>query len=489
MGGGFGPLGVGPYKDLVRSGSDLIMWVRCIRKPIARPRRSTSLRIYALSIALLLALTPGCMTLSGDSDARLVRAKNKVAPALVHIRPVKEVFRGGRRQEISVLGSGFIISKDGYVITNEHVAGQSKLVRVVLFDKEEVDAEVVGTDKFTDIAVLKLQTQRTDLPVVAMALDQKLEAGQTVLALGSPHGLSRSVSKGIVSVTDRFLQDSGTMVSPYNTWIQTDAAINPGNSGGPLVNLSGKVVGVNARRLGGADNVGFAIPVDIAEEVWSEIIEHGRVERSWIGLTLQEMVSVTDDAGREGVVIGDVDPLSPAFEAGVRPGDVMLSIDGGVTNARFEEDLPAVRKRLADFPVGEELTLDLLRAAQGVSIQVVTEAKGDIKGREVELGAWGFTVSELTPAIVRRAQLPSRQGVYVSGTRVGGIASIAGLRQGDIILGVDGEEITELSGFQDVYGERLDSKRPMVLLDVKRGAVTLYVLVKQGAATPAGTGD
>ncbi len=447
------------------------------------------MKIYALSIALLLALLPGCMTMAGDSDARLVRAKNKVAPALVHIRPVKEVFRGGRRQEVSVLGSGFIISRDGYVVTNEHVAGESKLVRVVLFDKEEVDAEVVGTDKFTDIAVLKLKTQRTDLPVVDFELDRKLEAGQTVLALGSPHGLSRSVSKGIVSVTDRYLQDSGTMVSPYNTWIQTDAAINPGNSGGPLVNLRGKVVGVNARRLGGADNVGFAIPVGIAEEVWSDIIEHGRVERSWIGVTLQEMVSVTDDADREGVVIGDVDPLSPAFEAGVRPGDVMLSIDGSVTNARFEEDLPSVRKRLADFPVGEELTLGLMRASQTVSIEVVTEAKGDIKGREVELGGWGFTVTELTPAIVRRAQLPNRQGVFVSGTRVGGLAAVAGLRQGDIILRVDGEKVDTLSAFQEVYRDRIESKKPMVLLDVKRGAVTLYVLVKQGAAAPARSGD
>lgn len=429
------------------------------------------------------------MTVGGDSDARLVRAKNKVAPALVHIRPVKEVFRGGRRQEIAVLGSGFIISKDGYVITNEHVAGESNLVRVVLFDKEEVDAEVVGTDKFTDIAVLKLKTDRNDLPTVDLELDKPLEAGQTVLALGSPHGLSRSVSKGIVSVTDRYLADSGTMVSPYNTWIQTDAAINPGNSGGPLVNLSGKVVGVNARRLGGADNVGFAIPIGIAQEVWTEIIETGQVERSWIGVTLQEMVSVTDDASRQGVVIGDVDPLSPAYEAGVRPGDVMLSIDGIATNARFEEDLPPVRKRLADFPVGESLTLDLQRPTGQVSIEVVTEAKGAIKGQEIELGAWGFTVAELTPAIVRRAQLPSRRGVFVSGTRVGGIAATAGLRQGDIILGVDGEDVQGLSDFQEVYRTLVESKKPMVLLDVKRGAVTLFVLVKQSAAAAAGAGD
>ncbi len=208
----------------------------------------------------------GCVTMGGGAQSAVLRAKDKVAPALVHIRPVKEVFSRGERQEVSLIGSGFLISPDGYVVTNEHVAGQSEMVKCVLSDKTQVDAEVVGTDPYTDLAVLKLRVDR-QLPHVSFGSSAALEAGDMVLALGSPQGLARSVSLGIVSVTDRYLEDSRLRLAPYNNWIQTDAAINPGNSGGPLVNLRGEVVGVNARVLRGAENVGFAIPSDVAREV------------------------------------------------------------------------------------------------------------------------------------------------------------------------------------------------------------------------------
>ncbi|MCP4641236.1 MAG: PDZ domain-containing protein [bacterium] len=429
-------------------------------------------------LACCLALA-GCATLGGNEGA-VIRAKNRVAPALVHIRPVKEVFSGGKREEVLVVGSGFIISRDGYVVTNEHVAGDASLVRCVLSTKEEVDAQVVGTDRFTDIAVLKLMTDRDDLPTVKLGSSARLESGQTVLALGSPHGLARSVSAGIVSVTDRYLSQRGNMVSPYNNWIQTDAAINPGNSGGPLVNLKGEVVGVNTRRLGGADNVGFAIPVDIAKEVVETIIETGRVRRSWIGATFQEITRKDEEIDRNGVVIADVNPLSPAFEAELQAGDILLEVNGTRTNARFVEDLSAIRKLIADLPVGEPATLRIARGEEILDIEVVTEEKSDLKGQEVALEEWGFTVSEMTPAIVRRAGLPSRRGAVVSGTQVGGIAANAGLNQGDIILRMDETEVENLASFKRLYDERVASKQRLVLLDVKRSAATRYVLVKQG---------
>ncbi len=438
------------------------------------------------SLALLAALSAGatgCITTGTATESAVIRAKEKVAQAIVHVRPVKQVFREGERQEFSVIGSGFIISSDGYVVTNEHVAGQSNNVRCVLFDKDEVDAEVVGVDPFTDIAVLKLKTTRKDLPVVEMGSSAKLQAGQTVLALGSPHGLSRSVSLGIVSVTDRNLEDLSSERAPFNNWIQTDAAINPGNSGGPLVNLKGQVVGINTRKLQGADNVGFAIPIDIAREVIDGLIANGKMTRSSIGTMLQEMTSYTDDPKQEGVLIGDVDPLSPAFQANVRPGDILLSVDGVPTNARFTEDLPAIRKLIADKPVGSEVALNLLRDGQTIEVSVPTEEKSAREGDEIEIKEWGCTVSALTPDVIRGAQLRSRQGVLASGVQVGSVAYAGGLRQGDIILMVDGEAIDDLDEFEKIYKAKLEPVVPRILLNVKSGALSRFVLLKQGPGT------
>ena len=413
------------------------------------------------------------------SEKAVIRAKDQVAPALVHIRPVKEVYASGKREEVQVVGSGFIISPEGYVVTNEHVAGESKSLRCVLYSKEEVDATVVGVDPYTDIAVIKLET-KAKLPYVTLGSSSKLVAGQTVLALGSPHGLARSVSMGIVSVTDRYLEDRGDeMVSPFNNWIQTDAAINPGNSGGPLVNLKGEVIGVNARILGGAENVGFAIPIDIAKEVVDQIIKDGRVKRSWIGEALQPMRAKTQDPAAKGVVIADVDPLSPGYEAGLRPGDIMLSAGGKPTNARFEEDLPAVRKLIADLPIGKETVVHVLRDNKETDIKVTTAERSTLKGSQVEFTEWGFTATAVTDAIARKLQLTSRKGVFITGAQVGGIAANAKLQNGDVVLSVDGVEVANLQEFQQTYHALVQSKKPLVMLVAKRGALTRFVLIKQ----------
>ena len=430
---------------------------------------------WGLIFALLL-LPAGCATLSGDVQHQVLAAKNAVEPALVHIHPIKEVFVAGRRQEMLTVGSGFILSPDGYVVTNEHVAGESSLVLCVLSDNTELEAKVVGVDPDTDIAVLKLDAERP-LPSVRLGQSATLESGQMVLAMGSPHGLTRSVSLGIVSVTDRFLGGAAGLTAPYNNWIQTDAAINRGNSGGPLVNLRGEVIGINTLALLGAENVGFAIPIDTAREVIDAIIAEGRVRRSWLGLSFQEMRAKTDAPGLKGVVVADVAPLSPAYEAGVRPGDILTAVNGRPVNAQFEEELPAVRKLIADLPIDESVALHLLRGDDNLELQAVTEEKLSTRGMQAEFAEWGFTVAELTPELARRAQLAGRTGLFVSGCTPGGIAATAGLTPGDIILEVDEEPIQTLVQFSDLYGSILESRKRLVMLFVQRGALTRFVLV------------
>jgi serine protease Do len=435
-------------------------------------------------VILLALLGAGCATVGGGAQQSVIRAKDKVAPALVHIRPVKEVYSRGKREEVMVVGSGFIISEDGYVVTNEHVAGESKLVRCVLSNKEDVEAEVIGVDPYTDLALLKLKKEGP-FPWVKLGDSDALEAGQMVLALGSPHGLARSVSMGIVSVTDRHLGGSGPRQSPFNNWIQTDAAINPGNSGGPLVNLKGEVIGVNTRVLSGAENVGFAIPVNIAKDVVDNLLEHGRVPRSRIGLFFQELLSKTEDPKQKGVIVASVDPLSPAADAQIMPGDILLSINGIETNARFEENLPALRKLIADLPIGEEVRLVLHRGDERILAHVFTEERSEVKGNELEFSDWGFTATELTPEIVRRVQLASNKGVLISGTQVGSIARTAGLTAGDIVLAMDAEIVEGLGHFKRLYDKRVEEETPLTMLWVKNRALTRFVLIKQEEDTTA----
>lgn len=433
------------------------------------------------ALALLTAGAAGCVTAGGASERAVIRAKNRVAPALVHIRPVQEVYARGKREEVVTIGSGFIISPEGYVCTNEHVIGQSRTVACILSDRSEVEAEVVGVDPYTDIGVLKLKMEGP-LPYVKLGDSARIESGQTVMALGSPHGLARSVSLGIVSVTDRHLDVAEVRTSPFNNWIQTDAAINPGNSGGPLVNLRGEVIGVNARMLRGAENVGFAIPINVAKEVIDAILREGRVRRSWVGISLQEMMAKTDDPAQRGVVISDIDPLSPASEAGLRPGDVLAAVNGVAVDARFPEDLPPIRKRITSLPIGEKAVFTVMRGDQTLDLAVLTEDAGEFRGTEREFPEWGFTAGELTLEQVRRAQLPARMGIMVSGVQVGGIAASARLDQGDIVLEMDNEAIENLAHFTRLYEAAVAARKSKVLLRVKRGALTRFVLIKQEAA-------
>lgn len=433
-----------------------------------------------------LTLLTGCTTLSngGVLQSQVLKAKSKVVPALVHLNPIKPVYTLGKKEEVIVIGSGFIISADGYVVTNEHVVGESKKVKCILSDKREIEAEVIGTDPFTDIAVLKLPPQE-EYSFVIMGNSDTVQTGEMVLAMGSPHGLARSVSMGIVSMTDRYLEDQRGVISVFNNFIQTDAAINQGNSGGPLVNLKGEVIGINARMLMGAENVGFAIPINIAKEVVNNIIKNGKVNRSWLGLNLQEMKAITEDPNRQGVVIADVEMDSPAYKVGIHAGDILIAVNDEPIHARFQEDLPNIRRKLANLEIGKEVELTIQRGDKEDKIKVIPDVYSPYKGQEIEFSEWGFTASDITIEMMRRLRIPNKNGIYISGVQDGSIAKISGLLAGDIILEIENQSVKNLEEFMNIYKKTIENNQPRVLLFVQRGVITRYVLIKNVKEEPS----
>jgi serine protease Do len=442
-------------------------------------------RIHLAYLAGIVVLAQGCtaarFSLRDSVQQRLISAQRTVMPAVVHVKPIKELYLGGEKKKVPVTGSGVIVSPDGYVITNSHVASKARSVKCTLYTKEDVRADVVGVDELTDIAVLKLDLDQIggEAPCAVLGDSDRLRVGEWVIAMGSPHGLSRTVSLGIVSATDRYLGDEATGVSPYYTWIQTDAAINPGNSGGPLVNLEGEVVGINSRVLLGATGLGFAIPINVVKEIKEKLIENGRIERSWIGVDLQETETLIGAGRVQGVLVGGVAERSPASDAGLIAGDIIVSYEGNPVSARFEEELSDINKRIADTAVGKTVEIEVVRAGSKKTLSVTTAAKGEYEGEELECAEWGLTVRAVTESVARQAKLDSKMGVIVSGTRVGGPAANADLTRGEIILTVDGETVTDLEQFRTVYENLIEVEKDLVLLDVKRGPVTRFVLVKR----------
>jgi len=440
-------------------------------------------RSLALAVAAVCAV-PGCaltrLVVEGSRQDRVQTAIDKVRPALVHIRPVKEVYFGGRRQSVVVTGSGVIISAEGYVLTNSHVAEKSREVKCTLFDKSEVYAEVVGTDPYTDIAVLKINPADVEgtLPWARLGDSDTLRVGEEVMAMGSPHGLSRSVSVGALSATDRYFSRNERVISPYHLWIQTDAAINPGNSGGPLVNLDGEVVGINSRVVLGANNLGFAIPINIVNDVANQLIEHGVVTRSWIGAELQNTQSVTADTSEKGVLVSSVAENSPAQRAGIRSGDTMVAFGGRAVSAWFEEELPAIRRLIAKTPVGQQVVVELIRDGEPIDVVLTAEEKGKIAGEDVECPLWGFAVREVTETMARDNKLGGKRGVYVSGIQAGSPAARGGLNAGSIVLRVDERDVTDIKTFTDLYDVSVADRKRLVLLEAKRGPVVRYVLLR-----------
>jgi len=438
---------------------------------------------------------------SVDSAAALqgaiLQAKEKVLPAVVNIQPVSEVYVAGTKRKVTAVGSGVVYSPRGFVLTNYHVAGKATRLICTLANKERVPAKLVGGDPYTDLAVIKLDLDKlrgNSLTWASLGNSDEVKTGEFVLALGSPLALAHSLSVGVVSAKDRYFPNArtptGETTGSYNTWIQTDAAINPGNSGGPLVNLRGEVIGINARKAMFGENLGFAIPINVAKEVAEEIVAKGKVRRSWLGLSfqpLQDFEAYFSAGGKtppKGVLVRDVTPESPAERAGVRTGDILTAVNGHAVDARFYSDIPPIRRLIASAPIGKRLTITVRRGGRETPLVAVTEELGRVKVTEFECKAWGCTVKVLAPDAARRMGLPDASGVLVSGVKNDSVADKGKLAQSDVIVEVNRSAVKDLAGFQKAYKKAVAAKTATVLVKVRQGGGVLYRLLKTKPAKP-----
>ena len=383
----------------------------------------------------------------------------KVKPALVRIHVVTLDYYSGREMKGESSGSGAIISKDGYVITNHHVAGRTVRILCTLSNKEEIPAILVGTDPLADIAVLQLKPAKpTDFPFVSFGDSSKVKVGDAVLAMGSPLALSQSVTKGIVSNTEivmpkffwpfeKFTMD-GEDVGSIVRWIGHDAQIYGGNSGGPLVDMEGNIIGINEMNMG----LSGAIPGNLAKEIAGQIIKNGKVIRAWLGLEVQPMLKSVPDI--KGVLVSGILSDSPAQTAGFKSGDILVKLNGLITNVRFDEELPLFNQLVAELPVNQKIDAVVLRENKEVTLSVTPIEREEMRPKTFELKEWGFTGRNISLLAAKEMKLKNREGVIITSIREGGPASEAKptLNERDIIREVNGtpvKNIQELMAFTE----------------------------------------
>ncbi len=438
-------------------------------------------RLFGMAILALTAI-PGLF-------AQISPGFQNLLNAVVRIDVREFAYEAGAKRFSSGVGSGVIVSADGLILTNAHVVGKRAVeINVTLANLERVNAELVGWDHWTDLALLRLDQEEITRKGFTFAVAEfgdsaTLYPGQTVLAVGTPHGLTRTVTRGIISNPRRFFSDArgvrGYETGMFNTWLQTDAAINPGNSGGPLVTEDGRVVGINSRGYLGADNLGFAIPSATAREVVAGLEADGAITRSYIGIVpgaLQDLENFYDLELNTGMLINSVDPGSPAAQAGLRGGDILLEIDGVRVDGRFPEQLPPIQHRIASQALGTSLNLRVKRGDQIADFAVVTEELVSRVGEEGVLEIWGLSLREVSRTYARENQLPNASGLLVIGVQRGFPGAVAGIATGDVITKVNGTDVDTLAAIQAAE-ETYAADPQRVLLEARRQfRVSLYVL-------------
>jgi serine protease Do len=384
-----------------------------------------------------------------------------------------------REQKQRGLGSGFIIDREGYILTNNHVVADADEIKVTLYDEKQYDATVIGRDEKTDIALIKLKEPKGDLPFAELGDSDALEIGEWVLAIGNPFGLQETVTQGIVSAKWRKIGQG-----PYDDFIQTDASINPGNSGGPLFNLSGKVVGLNTAIFspsGGNVGIGFAIPINIAKSIVPQLKGKGKVVRGWLGVIVQKVTpelakSFGISEGR-GALVADVDKEGPAAKAGIAAGDIITGYDG--KEIKEMDELPML---VAQTEIGKTVDVIVLRDGKKKTCPVKIAELKDGKGRELAQAQepqknFGIAVREITPEMAQRHGLAKKDGLVITQIEPGSEADEAGLRPGDIIEEINRAGIRSLEDYNRILGKIKAGDNILFLL--RRGDNAIWIVLKQ----------
>jgi serine protease Do len=367
-------------------------------------------------------------------------------------------------------GSGVIISREGYILTNNHVVEGAREVTVTLADQQEYKARIVGRDSRTDLAVLKIDP-REPLTAATMGDSDQLRVGDWVLAIGNPFGLSNTVTSGIVSAKGRVIG-----AGPYDDFIQTDTPINPGNSGGPLFNMKGEVVGINTAILSNGQGIGFAIPVNVAKPLVPQLISRGEVTRGYLGVSMQpitrEMARAMKLENSKGALVADVVPGSPADKAGILRGDVIVAF-----NNKAVEEPRDLSSLVANTPVGQEVNVSVLRDGTKRQLAVKVEKLGSREAKVEESGQpfqgkWGLALQDLSPGMAGQPPSKADRGVLVANVQPGSPADLAGIHQGDIILGINRQAVNSVKEAKETI-DRAKDKDSLLLL-VKRGEGTFF---------------
>ena len=471
-------------------------------------------RTLAFFVLGMLFLTSTVPLASADEDSDFLSRSSKaftsvvkkVMPAVVHIRVEKTVkntggfdgdddfynnpffqqffgpqFRQQPRQfKQQGQGSGFIISKDGEILTNNHVVEGADSITVILSDKQQVKAKLIGADPETDIALLKID-DGDNLPVVPLGDSDALEVGEWVIAIGNPFGLSQTVTVGVVSAKGR----NQVGINDYENFIQTDAAINPGNSGGPLLNIHGEVIGINSAlytKTGGYMGIGFAIPINMVKTVEAQLNAKGKVTRGWVGVAIQ---NVDENLAKsfnlkkaEGILISEVQHGSPAEKAGLKQGDVILRL-----NNTPLDDANDLRNQISLLPPGSKAGLQIIRDGKTQDIEIIIGeqpanfsklAKGG-SADTTGLNQFGLSMQNLSPELAEQFGYKQDQGVIIKGVEPGSTAALAGLKPGLLIEEVNRQRVHTLQELDTVLRNSKTSKR--VLLRVQNGEFSQYVVL------------